>query len=104
MQLVSDNTLDEVRLAPPDPVISVIVAARQLSLWVLVPALQLAKTMLDKAGRISEIPSTIHSAIAPMDVMPAGFVMPILVIWLVVLFIIVQNPCAGVFAQTRTVR
>ena len=92
MPLVPDRMLAAVRFALPVPVISVITPPLVFILWFLVPALQLENTTVEKTGKIEEIPSTIHSAVAPIDVVLAGGVIPILVAWLVVLFSIEQKP------------
>lgn len=49
------------------------------------------------------MPSTIHSAVAPMEVTLAGGVMPMLVVTFVVLFNIEQKPWLVCGAQTSTV-
>src|SRR5580765_4786316 len=103
MPRVSDRMPEVVRFAPPAPVISVTMPLFMLNEWFFVPALQFVKTTVEKTGRMDEMPSTIHSAVAPIDVTPPGGVMPMLVAWLVVLFNIEQNPWFGWLAQTSTV-
>src|SRR5438067_6381976 len=103
MPRVSDKMLAAVRSAPPEPLISVITPPCILKAWFFVPALQLVNTTVEKTGRIDEIPSTIHSAVAPIEVTLAGGVMPMLVAWLVVLFNMEQKPWFGWLAHTKTV-
>jgi hypothetical protein len=43
-----------------------------LNAWFFVPALQFVNTTVEKTGRMDEMPSTIHSAVAPIDVTPPG--------------------------------
>ena len=102
---VGDAILAAVKLVPPVPVISVMMPPDpRLKAWSLVPALALVNTTVENTGRIDEMPSTIHSAVAPIEVVFGGLVMPILVAWLVVLFSIEQKPWSGCGAQTSTVR
>src|SRR5215471_13526386 len=88
---VSERMPAVVRAAPPVPEISVTIPPCMLNAWFLVPALQFVKN----TGRMDEMPSTIHSAVAPIEVRLPGGVMPMLMAWLVVLFNIEQNPWFG---------
>jgi hypothetical protein len=72
-----------VKLFPPPPVISVMMPPEALKAWSFVPALTLLNTTVENTGRMDEMPSTIHSAVAPIEVVLGGLVMPILVAWLV---------------------
>ena len=104
MTAVGDVTAADVKSLPTAPVISVMMKPdATLKAWSLVPALTLLNTTVENTGRMDEIPSTIHSAVAPMEVMLPGLLMPMLVAWLVVLFSMEQKPWSGCGAQTNTV-
>src|SRR4029077_19288991 len=93
-----------VKLLPPPPDISVMMPPEALKAWSFVPALTLLNTTVENTGRMDKRPSTIHSAVAPIEVVLGGLVMPILVAWLVVLFSMEQKPWLAGGAQTSTVR
>lgn len=49
------------------PFISVMMPPDALKAWSLVPALTLVNTIVENTGKTDEMPSTIHSAVAPIE-------------------------------------